>query len=89
MVQVDQYPALGVRPVKGVVSVCATRLTLFFLVGGLTAEVDSVVLARAQIYHICVENDIASLSNAFVVFVQKIHFDVRLTSVYKRHNILF
>lgn len=68
MVHVDQYPALGVWPVKGVVSVCATRLALFFLVGGLAAEVDSVVLARAQINHICVENYIASLSNAFIFF---------------------
>lgn len=56
MVQVDQNPSLGVRSVEGVVGVRPTRLALLFLVGGLAADVDDgVVLARAQIDHICEE----------------------------------
>ena len=56
MVQVDQHPALGVRLVEGVIGVRAARLALFFLVGGLAADVsDGVVLARAQIDHVCTE----------------------------------
>lgn len=56
MVQVDQDPTLAVRSVKGVVGVSPARLALFFLVGGLAADVDNgVVLARAQIDHICEE----------------------------------
>lgn len=56
MVQVDQHPALGVRSVEGVVDMRAARLALYFLVGGLAADVNNgVVLARAQIDHVCTE----------------------------------
>lgn len=56
MVHVDQYPALGVRTVEGVIDVSATRLALFLLIGGLAADKsDGVVFARAQIDHVCRE----------------------------------
>lgn len=54
VVHVDQHPALGIGLVKGIVGVRAARLALFFLLSGLAADVDDVViLARAQIDHIC------------------------------------
>lgn len=51
VVDVDQHPALGVRAVEGVVGVSAARLALLRL-GGLAAD-DGVVLAGAQVDHIC------------------------------------
>lgn len=51
VVHVDQHPALGVWVVEGVVSVSGARLALFCL-GGLAAD-DGVVLAGAQMDHIC------------------------------------
>lgn len=64
MVQVDQHPALGVRQVKGVVGVRATWLALFFLLGGLAAYVDDVViLTGAQIDHICEEGGLNRVLN--------------------------
>lgn len=51
VVHVDQHPALSVWVVEGVVGVSAARLALFCL-GGLAAD-DGVVLAGAQMDHIC------------------------------------
>ncbi len=71
MVQVDQHPALAVWLVKGVIGVCAAWLALFFFIGGLAADMDNgVILAWAQINHICAKGMSKRREQKLTLFLQ-------------------